>query len=1760
MGSRWSGVSATSLDSGFGMHFSEGSGDAAMVCEVVKPGKAKESSHAEKILDSQSLSGKVCKRTDSGTCNVCAAPCSSCMHFNRAVSFMGSKTDEFSDETYQGKVASRCSVNDADVLSSFKSRACDDRQRTGSETSNLFSVSSSRDSLSENAESKATERIFDTSDTFEDVEMFPKTPSGETVVKEQLLPKPQSVFSHRILTNQYEEHKGLDCDGDNVSCVSGANDANMVIGDHNCDADRKNVSCNSASVRNLLPEGLGKAIHVQNSLGCLADIHCEVKESHNNSKRPSTCTKESIRKKHPIISSATAVFPDKLEPSDSPSSRDVYTGTNLLKKRNPYSHSQSGKSLFCNPDAKDLEENSCYRPQEELSECSMEKAESSLAKVAESDGVGGQKSAMHNYSVHPKLENSKASLIRSSSSACLECETNMDSGEPPAEAVKCSDQSKQVEKSRLTIEVPDVQEPSLRAQPANDNDGSEIVVDVKVCDICGDAGREDLLAICSSCSDGAEHTYCMQLMLDKVPEGDWLCEECKLKEETEKEKQDKFETVLGTSKGSSLNEISQNSGSTGTVNSKLLVKLDIKESDVEGSRTNKVSSSSHISAKRHADNLEVASAAKRQALETKVGSPKVSSSSKETILSRDCSFKNLDKGKVMPTHKVPSFRGSFTNKTLETAHSPTTSGHDSSRILPQLQMRRGTLLKSLSFSTFNSKPKVKRVVDDVSQKKKLTREPATGDTKKEGPVRMISKSMSFKTASSSCSNAAESKVKMVSSNFSRVDSLKGVKQARERNSIEKKCLVKSDRPLVSSPTTASGVSTPKSGHKITSPGETKSSLSSATNHRDFKAVQPDGKLNSPSKRTSNLANKGSDILMDLAGSVEVKRQSSHLYNDVGAPSSNGVCSSSDEKKPNEISPKDELTSSSSWTTDGLCRNPDAILQDSLLQSPESTNQDGKAKETSFCLPRQSVSAGSRSICCHNCKEIGHTAQFCPIGSPRVSILEVSAARSSREVMNESSKLKKRDEVAMLKIPGMYKKKRFPDQSDELSTSSTNLNCEVASNDQLSTPSSWPRNLIPTEGTYEAQEIFRSSTSDSSRTATVDYVKQDAIHPNKAVFSPRAGSDAIFPSDEKPSMRDLPRLAASMAAPYIISAIPEKDHIWKGGFQVQRSGLTDFCDGIQAHLSTHASPKVLEVVNKFPCTVILEEVARLITWPTKFQDNCATEDDIALYFFAKDLESYERYYKNLLENVIKNDLALKGNIDGIELLIFPSNKLPEKSQRWNMLFYLWGVFRGRRVNCSEHISGSPRKLSAPNLNVIPSDQDLPVPVMSVSQNICSPGNMDKELSACNNRSCKALEASNFTASVELPFLSYSGRMDNNLDIKVSSLECSGLQTKFDQQASGLESYSLSPIPTSDAQFCREIKCATTSLKESRDPEIKPELELQPYVQTSSPNKGKRVPMHFSSVLDKQDSLFCSFKMLPVVTSLPQGEGVGSVDEKKIQEKLDSSRDQVKVQRKLKEEEGLKNAETAPERETLRGMTVKEHSNWELNSRKRPHSGYPETVSQASGETSTGASRAMQWNEKMDGVLVDGERDCKKMRFSSGMYGYNSFRDINPLSDRFAHGLYPIFPTKEQIYDEACDKMVISENFTTAERYFFPTDSGPVKECRSGGNSTPWQVISSDEDDPLESEFPNLELALGGEKSLLKQGILPLFGEIVDKKNNQEKLPDPVINKDDDALSLSLALPFSNKERTVKPVSKTKQLLPEKHHVNTSLFLFGGFPNP
>ncbi|KAF8379092.1 hypothetical protein HHK36_028521 [Tetracentron sinense] len=1720
------------------------------------------SSRSEKRFPRRFGCGEVRVRAESGTCNVCASPCSSCMHFNLPVSRMGLKTDEFSDEACRGKTDSQCSFNDAGVLSLFQSRACKGQQHTASETSNLLCTSSSHDLFTENAESKATLRMIDTA---EDIEMLPKVVSGKTGAEDQRLVKLQRAADQIAFSNLYQEQKALECHGDNISCVSGVNDTNMLVGDNNRDVDMKTVSYSSASVSSFHP-GLEKEGHNQSASGCVANFHCEVEESGNYSRRQSTFIKESIEKKHSNIGSATAVHSHK-----SPSSKDVYAGISSPKVRSPYSQSRSGKSLFCIADAEDLQEISCSHLLGEPSECSNEHVESSLAKVVASNSYGGQKSAAHECAnILPKLENSKASIARNSSSRdskkiypCLEAETDMDGGDPPSESVKCSNRNEQLEKYSVSLEVSSMQEPPLQSQHVDESDTSDIVEDdVKVCDICGDAGREYLLAICRRCNDGAEHIYCMQIMLDKVPEGDWLCEECKFKEETENQKQDEFETVLETLKGSSSNEKSKKSRDTGAFNSTLFMK-DIKELGVDASSTNRVSSSPCVSAKKHVDDLEVASAPKRQALEKTNGSPNASNPSKKPVLSRDSSFKNMHKGKLKPSYQMPSFGSRSVNNTLDTAHSPTTSGHNSARIQQRLQMSQCTLIKAHSFNTLNSKPKVKLVEEDVPRKKKMATETAASDTKKEGLVRMIGKSMSFKTPSLRHSNATEPKVKMLSSNFSRAEELKGLKQVKERHSFERKSSFKSDRSLVSLPMAGSSESTPKTDKIITSRGESMSYVYSASNYHDMKTVQPDEESNISSKLTSHLAHKYSEFRISSDGSGEVMRPVSCLSNAVGAPSPNGMCNSSAEQKQNQFSPKGEPTSSSSWTADKLCNNPDAIMLDCLPRFRESTNQDGNSMETSLSRSRLNVTMKARSIHCHKCKEVGHAAQFCPVGSPRVSFFEASAVRSSREVMNKINKLTNAIATSPLKRPIILKENRFPDQCNELSMTNIDLNCEVASNDQVST-SNCSRITIPMEGTYEGQGIIRSFNADSSKSPTVDDVNQHAVDPPEAVFSSKAGdTDSDIPSVGKPSMRDLPSIASAVTIPFRISPIPEHDYIWQGGYVVQRSGrLPDFYDGIQAHLSTWASPKVLEVVNKFPHNVLLEEVPRLRTWPTQFQDNYALEDNIALYFFPKDVESYERNYKSLLENMIKNDVAFKGNFDGIELLIFPSNQLPEKSQRWNMLFFLWGVFIERKINCSEQVSGSPKKPSMHSLNVVPLDQDLPTRVMSVSRKICKPRHMDKDLSA-SNKSCIVRQSSNSTASVELPLLSSSGIMDRNCDTKVSPLEakCLDLQKEYYQQARGLDTYPLSRILTSDGQLCTEIKFANTSLNDAhRDPKSRQEEgELQPCVQAtrqdSSPNKG----------------------------------------EEKIPEQMNSSSDQVKAWRKMKEEEGLMDSKTVLERDpSRRDIMEKERDSRGFNSRNCPYSDYPDTDSQFSGETLTGTSPTIPWNEKIDCKLADGERDCKKMKRSfsetygcnssrdinpsseripfrihvmgpgfltkladgesdckkmersfSGTYGCNSSRDINPSSERIPsriHDLGPGFLTKEQGYDETHDAMVIPENLRTTERYFFPTDSSSVKNSRSRSNTTPWQVLSSDDE---ESTLPNLELALGAEKKLPKQGFLPFYVETVDKKNSQES-PGPVSNKKEDdisvSLSLSLGFPFSDMEGTAKPVSKTEQLLP------------------
>ncbi|XP_030946538.1 tyrosine-protein kinase BAZ1B [Quercus lobata] len=164
---------------------------------------------------------------------------------------------------------------------------------------------------------------------------------------------------------------------------------------------------------------------------------------------------------------------------------------------------------------------------------------------------------------------------------------------------------------------------------------------MRVCDICGDAGREELLAICSKCSDGAEHIYCTCVVLDKVPEGNWLCEECMLEERIEKGEQHKDQKAARTSKASFMHKSMESSGNSSTLRCKDGLKLNVEKSGVKENQTKKVNFSSLFSAKKPASNIEAVTATKRT-LETNVKLSGASRTIRRGPLRGDSSFKNSE--------------------------------------------------------------------------------------------------------------------------------------------------------------------------------------------------------------------------------------------------------------------------------------------------------------------------------------------------------------------------------------------------------------------------------------------------------------------------------------------------------------------------------------------------------------------------------------------------------------------------------------------------------------------------------------------------------------------------------------------------------------------------------------------------------------------------------------------------------------------------------------------------------------------------------------------------------------------------------------------------------------------------------------------------------------------------------------------------------------------------------------------------------------
>ena len=412
-------------------------------------------------------------RVESGTCNVCSAPCSSCMHNSRALLAMESKIDG-------GSSCSSCATKEADSsficaegMPLYKSRICDDLQRAASEASNLLSASSSHDSYSENAESKAKARTSATCEASEDINMPPFLPLRETVENQFLQEKSlfssdshiTSDLSHRICSQKDEEQRGLGCHGNNISSITGVKDSNIKIGHDNMDLDNKNATCSCASADVLLSREVENTVQSEDK-DCFHTSGFE--KGQGNCRSQVTCPEESFQKK--CADSANTAFSDKPYLAE----MHLPNRSSSPKVQSPCFPSQNGNAI-------------CYN-----SDCKVSVGSASFQCHIDGESSPGPQKAVDGNLAKNKLPsnngNSKASYTGTDAvkitDPCLENKNGSDKGISSDEVMKSGILNMDLKIPSSFVDASDMQEPHLQNQQVMEGGNSESepeLTDVSAC-------------------------------------------------------------------------------------------------------------------------------------------------------------------------------------------------------------------------------------------------------------------------------------------------------------------------------------------------------------------------------------------------------------------------------------------------------------------------------------------------------------------------------------------------------------------------------------------------------------------------------------------------------------------------------------------------------------------------------------------------------------------------------------------------------------------------------------------------------------------------------------------------------------------------------------------------------------------------------------------------------------------------------------------------------------------------------------------------------------------------------------------------------------------------------------------------------------------------------------------------------------------------------------------------------------------------------
>ena len=151
-------------------------------------------SQPNKGIHRHTLDQNINVKVDPGTCNVCFAPCSSCLHTNRTR--MEPKNAEYLDETSR---ESAISYSVDDTVETKKSRGRKSSQHTASEEGNMITMNSNLGLCSENAEMETALELTNISGSFQDTEVPNKLLYGGPVKEKLHTPSPPGPPYNNLL-------------------------------------------------------------------------------------------------------------------------------------------------------------------------------------------------------------------------------------------------------------------------------------------------------------------------------------------------------------------------------------------------------------------------------------------------------------------------------------------------------------------------------------------------------------------------------------------------------------------------------------------------------------------------------------------------------------------------------------------------------------------------------------------------------------------------------------------------------------------------------------------------------------------------------------------------------------------------------------------------------------------------------------------------------------------------------------------------------------------------------------------------------------------------------------------------------------------------------------------------------------------------------------------------------------------------------------------------------------------------------------------------------------------------------------------------------------------------------------------------------------------------------------------------------------------------------------------------------------------------